>query len=98
MSLFHWSERALWRRAGADPQSPLHRSARTLEELQRPVTRARTAAFGFSAACLLGAAVAGPRASGILMGLGLAGAAVCALLERHVFFTTVVPFRMPGGV
>jgi Fe-S-cluster-containing dehydrogenase component/DMSO reductase anchor subunit len=98
MSFFHWRERLGWRRAASDKKSALHRSARTLEELLAPMTQARAAAYGLSAASLVAAAVAGPAAGGVFMGLALAGTGACALLERNVFFTAVVPFRMPGGV
>jgi DMSO reductase anchor subunit len=98
MSLFHWGERLGWRRASADKGSPLHRSARILDELLAHTVRARAAAYGFTVAFLVAAAVTAPAAGGAFMGLALAGTAACALLERHVFFTAVVPFRMPGGV
>jgi Fe-S-cluster-containing dehydrogenase component/DMSO reductase anchor subunit len=97
-SLFHWSERSAWRKAATDEKSPLHRSAKTLAELLASTTCARTVAYGFSAACLVAASVAGPGTCGVLMGLALGGTVACALLERYVFFTIVVPFRMPGGV
>jgi Fe-S-cluster-containing dehydrogenase component/DMSO reductase anchor subunit len=98
LSVFYWCERSVWRNAAVNEKSPLHRSARIVAELLASTTRARAAAYVFSAVCLVAAGVTGSRAGGVLMGLALMSTAVCALLERYVFFTAVVPFRMPGGV
>jgi len=94
----HGGELLGWRRALRDPANPAHASAVVVRRHLRGLSRARVAVGGVSALLMVvSLGTAGGPAAAWLAG-ALLGTLVGAVLERYVFFTAVVAYRMPGGV
>jgi Fe-S-cluster-containing dehydrogenase component/DMSO reductase anchor subunit len=95
--LFAWEWFTL-QRATADPAHEFHRSARTVRTLQPHLIAARRILFAISTVFgLLGMFVAGVP-SAVCATISLATTSASLIIERYIYFTTVVAPRMPGNV
>ena len=77
-----------------DSDSPNHLSARIVSELMPRVTPVRSQLMLFTIGCLSAGLVTAHPGWGVA---ALVSMLTGAFLERYVFFTAVVPHRMPGG-
>jgi DMSO reductase anchor subunit len=94
----HGGEQLGWRRAFRNPAHPAHASALVVRRHLGGLSRVRTVVCGVTALLLIGSLGAGGGAAAAWLAGALLGTVASALLERYVFFTAVVAYRMPGGV
>lgn len=87
-----------YREARDDEENLVHQSALIIERLLRKTRMVRDMLFAVSVLLLFGAMVTEGKSMTFFVTLALLNTAVFLTIERYLFFTAVVAYRMPGGI
>ena len=87
-----------YRNALDDDFSAIHQSAKIIERKLPKVCRIRDILFACSNLFLFGSILVGGSPQAIFLSVALLITGMFLVIERYIFFTAVVAYRMPGGI